>query len=263
MSNSSTPPAPVPLENDPAWLDRVRQFPKARITRFADFNNRYAGKTCCVVGRGPTEFPYAELAGLQEPVFFINDSVSVAGDARGDTFFFAHDARMLVWLDGRFKGTAVLPFDGKLFLKQPEAVLSHAGGLAFYRWKKRAGEELLRMGRDELAAAEELFTHCGTIHSLLHFVWFCGFKRVVFIGCDGINDPELLSEAYDAPGGYDARLPNLSRTRPWWQYDAIRENQDRLCARLGLETVYRGTPRPAGFAAIKKFILFNPRREKL
>ena len=237
-------------------------FPKASILPFASFNNQYAGRSCYVVGRGPTRFPFAKLAAISDPIFFINDAVCAEGHARSDTFFFAHDTRMRVWLNGAIRATAVLPLDGKLFLEQPVAPLNHDGNVVFYKWCAGDAEPLLELNKDQLSTCAQLYRHSATIHSLLHFVWFCGFRQVAFIGCDGLNDPELLGGAYHAPAGYDPRLENRSRTVPWWQYQAIRQVQDALCARLGLETRFVGTPYPHGFAAGKRFIRFNPREPR-
>jgi hypothetical protein len=66
-----------------------------------------AGRSCYVIGRGPTDFDYASLGDLAEPIFFINDAVCMEKHAKSETFFFAHDAQMLVWLNGRIKSTAV------------------------------------------------------------------------------------------------------------------------------------------------------------
>ena len=256
MSEMASKFSPEPGSS--AWLKHAL-FPGAAILPFAAFNNRYAGKTCHVIGRGPTDFSFPDLANIPDPIFFINDAVCLEKFARSETFFFAHDARMLVWLDGAIRATAVLPLDGKLFLKHPGTMLNHTGKLVFYRWRTGDAGPLLSLSRAQIAAGAELYRHCATIHSVIHFAWFCGFHRVRFIGCDGINDPGLLGGAYHAPTGYNPRIENRSRTVPWWQYDAIRRIQDALCARLELQAEYIGTPRPSGYSAIKKFILFSPR----
>jgi hypothetical protein len=257
MPSLSSKLAPDPVK---ALLSaRAAQFPKAANVPFASFNNHYAGRTCYVVGRGPTVFSFPDLAAVPDPIFFINDAVCLENHARSETFFFAHDARMLAWLDGAIYSAAILPLDGKLFLKHSGTVLNHAGKVVFYRWRTGDAEPLLRLDRAQIAANAELYRNCATIHSVIHFIWFCGFQRISFIGCDGINDPELLGGAYRAPTGYNPRIENRSQTVPWWQYEAIRRIQDALCARLGLETEYIGTPRPSGYSAIKKYILFEPR----
>ena len=234
-------------------------FPKASLVAFSAFNNRYAGRTCYVIGRGPTRFRFAELSRCPDPVFFINDAVCLEGHARGETFFFAHDARMRVWLDGAIRATAVLPLGGKMFLDQTDAVLNHAGSVVFYGWASSDPGPLLDLSRAELSARAELFRHSATIHSVLHFIWYCGFEEVGFIGCDGLNDPELLASVYQAPSGYDPRLANRSRTVPWWEYEGIRRIQDQLCTRLGLRSRYLGTPRPSGYEASRRFIVMAPR----
>jgi hypothetical protein len=98
------------------------------------------------------------------------------------------------------------------------------------------------MTRDEIADREELFVHTGTIHTLLHFVWFCGFQRVTYVGCDGINQKHVLARACGARNGYDSRLQNRSNTSPWWHYAKIRQAQDLLTTLFGIEAVYRGAP---------------------
>jgi hypothetical protein len=224
------------------WLARTAQFPRAAIVALAAYNHSYPAKTCYVVGRGPTEYCFEQLRTIQSPIFFINDAVCLEPFATSETFFFAHDASMLVWLDGSIRSTAVLPLDGKLFHEKPDAVLNHRGRLVFYRWQNDAIQPVLRLDRDRVAASAELYRHGATIHALLHFVWYCGFRKVVFIGCDGLNDPKILAASCDAPTGYNSSLENRSETSPWWQYDAIRRIQDCLCGHLGLDTQYLGAP---------------------
>jgi len=220
----------------------VPQLPLALPVPFRTYNNKYDGGSCYVVGRGPTDFDYNELVHVTDPIFFINDAVALEKYAGSEKFFFAHDEPMRVWLDGSMKAAAVLPIDGKILGYDPGVVLGHAGPVVYYRRGEQNREELLRMSRDEIADREELFVHSGTIHSLLHFIWFCGFRRVVYIGCDGINQPQTLANSCRTPDGYDCRLPNRSGTSPWWQYSMIRRAQDLLTTLFGIEAVYRGTP---------------------
>jgi hypothetical protein len=218
------------------------RFPLARRIPFGSFNNKYKGQTCYVVGRGPTDFDYHDLADVTEPVFFINDAVGLAEYTRSETFFFAHDIEMRVWLDGSLTATAILPIEGTILGDDPDVVLGHAGPVVYYHRGEQNRGDLLRMSHDEVAAREELFVHSGTIHSLLHFIWFCGFRRVVFIGCDGINRKYALASACGAQNGYDRRLQNRSNTSPWWQYKKIRRAQDLLTTLFGIEAIYLGTP---------------------
>lgn len=221
---------------------RIRDlFAAEQLIPFSAFNNRYAGRECCVVGRGPTRFDYARLAQLDCPVFFINDAVSLEHHVRGESFFFAHDANQQVWLKRGLKSTAVLPLGGKFWGKFEGAPYVHRGSMVLYEWPHSNGAKILERTRDELALARELTTCTGTIHSLLHFLWFCGFTTVKFIGCDGINDCSQLS-LLAAPSGYDTRIANESESEPWWQYETIRTHQDRLCRRFALRAEYVGTP---------------------
>src|SRR5271170_2149054 len=185
------------------------RFPRAVEIPFASFNGRYAGRSCYVVGRGPTEFNYEELANVNEPIFFVNDAVCLEKYARSETYFFAHDAQMLVWLDGKIKSTAVLPMDGNFLRETSGITLQHSGKVVFYRSLEKNREQLLLLKRDQIAELKQLYMHSGTIHSVIHFIWFCGFGRVIFIGCDCISD------------GYDPRLENLSKSSSCRDYTAI------------------------------------------
>jgi hypothetical protein len=218
------------------------RFPNASPVPFRNFNDKFAGGTCCVVGRGPTNFDYKELAEIADPIFFINDAVCLEKYARSETFFFAHDVEMRIWLDGSIRAAAVLALEGSILGDAPDATLSHAGPVVYYHRGEKDQGNLLRMSRDEVADCEELFVHSGTIHSLLHFIWFCGFRRVVYIGCDGINRKYALAHACGARDGYDRRLENRSSTSPWWQYKTIRRVQDLLTTLFGIEAIYLGTP---------------------
>jgi hypothetical protein len=197
---------------------------------FASFENKYAGRSCYVVGRGPTEFNYEELAEVDEPIFFVNDAVCLEKYARSETYFFAHDAVMRVWLDGKIKSTAVLPMQGDFLRDTAGMTLQHGGNVVFYHSHGKNGGQLLLMSRHQIAELQQLYMHSGTIHSVIHFIWFCGFRRVVFIGCDCMND------------GYDPRLENLSKSTSCRNYTAIGKAQGLLISLLGLNAIYLGTP---------------------
>jgi hypothetical protein len=219
-----------PAKHTPG-LENLPSFPRATEIPFPAFLNRYEGKSCTIVGRGPTEFDYARLGDTDDPVFFINDAICLENRARGDTFFFAHDPQLLPWLDGNIKSTAVLPIDGKMFRRSPGATFNHAGQIVFYHWREEKKEALLLMPREQIAQLKQLYTHTGTIHSVLHFIWFCGFKKVTFIGCDGIT-----------ARGYDPRLANVSGSSASPTYPAILRAQKLLTMLFGLEAVYVRTP---------------------
>ena len=186
---------------DPTQLVPHHRFSCAGQFPFADFINRYANRACYVVGRGPTEFDYEKLRDATDPIFFINDAVCLEHLVQSDTFFFAHDAAMQVWLNGSIRATAVLPLHSKFFDPSTTTTLHHRGDVVYYRWWATNRDTLLRMSRDELAKAQALFLHLGTIHPLLHFVWYCGFKRVTFIGCDGINSRKSSANNSMRPKG--------------------------------------------------------------
>jgi len=196
---------------------------------FAEFNNRYAGQTCYVVGRGSTTYRYEDLRAVTEPVFFINDAVFLDRYVSAESFFMAHDRDPGRWLEMGIKSTPVLPEDGKIVSGRDDPLFANfAGEVVFYKWQRMEGEKLIRLDRNEVAGKRELYRNTGTIHSLLHFVWYCGFKKIRFIGCDGST----------CGSTYDPRLPNLSQTRSWGQYESIRRVQDRLCRHFRFEVEY-------------------------
>jgi hypothetical protein len=224
-----------------APLDPAPRFPYAEQVHFATLNNRYQGQGCYVIGRGPTDFDYAELGKVSEPVLFINDAVCLETYCRSETFFFAHDAQMLPWLNGKLKSTSVVPIDGKVFRQTPGISLGHTGKIIYYRWRDENAEQLLYLNRDQIAEVNQLYTHTGTIHSVLHFIWFCGFTRISFVGCDCINRGDLPA-ALRTTDGYDHRLKNLSKSSAG-DYTAIGRAQSLLTTLFGFEAIYRGTPK--------------------
>ena len=221
----------------------LRPLPFATELKFADFNNRYAGRSCYVVGRGATEFEYADLYRIDDPVFLINDAACLAPQMSAETFFFAHDPHMLPWLDGSLSCTAVLPIDGKVFSPPPAEPLKHAGPVVYYHWRTDHTSAVLRQSRDEIAGTGTLYTHTGTVHSVLHFIWYCGFETVNVIGCDGIDEVDPGYAILRSIDGYDPRLANRSQSAVWCSYERIRKRQDELIAELGLKANYLGTPR--------------------
>jgi hypothetical protein len=207
---------------------------------FAAFCNRYAGRPGWVVGRGPTLYRYEDLATVDGPVFFINDAVSQETRlaAKCDSFFFAHDLEMAVWL-GKIRSTSVLVIDfpitaytRKGLLTGPhDPLLQRKGEVVLYR---RLGEFepdlLLERSRLEIARSRQLYVKSGTIHPLLHFAWYVGCSRLYLIGCDGL--PTV---------GYDGRLPNLSRSKQQAAF-IIRLDQEEVLRTLKVPVEYLGTP---------------------
>jgi hypothetical protein len=207
---------------------------------FAAFCNRYAGRPGWVVGRGPTLYRYEDLATVDGPVFFINDAVSQENRlaAKCDSFFFAHDLELAVWL-GKIRSTSVLVIDHPITSQTRKGLLSgphdpllqREGKVVLYR---RLGEfepdVLLERSRLEIARSQQLYVKSGTIHPLLHFAWYVGCSKLYLIGCDGL--PTV---------GYDGRLPNLSATKQQASF-IIRRDQNEMLHMLKVPVEYLGTP---------------------
>jgi hypothetical protein len=213
---------------------RSHLFPHAAEIPFQSYLQKYANQACIIVGRGPTTYDYQQLGESTNPIFFINDAVCLEKHARGETFFFAHDPQLLSWMDGRIQSTAILPIDGKLFGAPIQSSFDHTGNVVFYHWRQEKKEDLLLMNREQIAQLKQLYTHTGTIHSVLHFAWFCGFTKVTFIGCDGIT----------VGTGYDPRLVNISGSIAGSTYPAIIRAQRLLTTLFGFQATYLGSPEP-------------------
>ena len=206
--------------------------------------DRHAGAIAVVVGKGPTLFDYRQLATAGDAAVFINDAVALETNlAPGQlSYMFAHDPIQSAWFSRGIRSVPVLPRDGKVVTGEDDPVLAPLHEVVFYTWRTRPQEVVLAQTRDELSLTGELYTDCGTIHSALHFVWFCGFRGVRFVGCDGLSRDPRTAVLADASTGYDRRIENASKSAPWGQFIRIRREQDRLCRVLGLEAEYLGTP---------------------
>jgi SAM-dependent methyltransferase len=207
----------------------------SRNLEFASFNNRYSGRECVVVGKGPTDFDFENLSKYSCPVFFINDAVSYEKYVSGESFFFAHDPGQLVWLP-LIKSIAVMPVNGA-GIKEKD--LSEASQLVKYKWGG-FDKANLDKSRDEIARSKQLYLNSGTMHALIHFIWFCGFKHIKFIGCDGLNNKKQL-QSMSMNDGYDPRVRNLSKSKSWYCNVKIKRVQEWMCGRLKLTYEYIGT----------------------
>lgn len=200
--------------------------------------NRHAGETAVVVGRGPTSFDYRQLSEFTGPVFFLNDAVQLDQHVAGAAYLVAVDNEMVRLLHRPLKATPVLPRSlGGLLASVP---VDHS--VVYYECDRTPRERLLLQSREQLTALGELYNGSVTIMTALHLIWYCGCVGVVFIGCDGLNEPRGMQRFGADTNGYDPRLANLSQTKPAWNYQRIREEQDRICRQLNLSTQYIGTP---------------------
>lgn len=210
----------------------IRELPLAGL------RNRHAGETAVVVGRGPTNFDYRKLSEFAGPVFFLNDAVQLDRHAVGAAYLVAVDNEMVRLLYRPLKAVPVLPRSLAGSLASVPVDLS----VVYYECDRTPRERLLLQSREQLAALGELYNGSVTIMTALHLVWYCGCVGVVFIGCDGLNEPNGLRRLGAATNGYDSRLANLSHTAPGWKYQQIREAQDQICRQLNLAVRYVGTP---------------------
>lgn len=195
-----------------------------KITTLAEFRDRHKGQTAYVVGRGQTAYDYTDLAGVDGPVFFINDAVQLEKYLlKQDSYFFALDLQVAkAWMQQCLKSWLVLEHN---YLRH-EAYPTNKG----IGWTRAMGK--FEKDKDKLAKEEHLMTCWGTITPLLHFAWFTGCKAVKFIGCDGVSRPKGEE--------YDNRLSNESLTLGGGVYAQIKATQERVCMELGMPFVYLG-----------------------
>jgi hypothetical protein len=196
------------------------------------FQNRFAGKTGWVFGRGENTFDYRQIADIDGPVFFINDAV--ANDCyvkHGDSFWFALDTghhghlptmrSLPVLHEGGWADKSPLPIPRVCWWKQDPTAYNDGPPE--------------QMARDGI-----LITRLGTICPLIHFAWFAGVRRLNLVGCDGIQKVDMKG----IDPRWDPRLPNLSGKGGGCVYGQIRQTADALMERLGIEAEYVGTPAP-------------------
>lgn len=213
----------------------------------AEYKNRYAGRRFVIVGKGPTRFQYENLGETDDPIIFINDAVQFDHAALPsiETFFFAHDPAQAIWLTSELKATAVLPLRDSVD-SAGISMLSVAGletrlqspQVVTYNWDRwwhehrNVAEELAGAVRDRsrIEHAGSLFVASGTVHSAIHFAWWCGASQITFIGCDGFFR--------DATQSYDPRIDCRSQGKPRGMFRRIRRDQDWLCDVLGLSAEY-------------------------
>ena len=213
----------------------------ARID-FSYYCNCFSGLNGWVIGRGPSTFPYEDLAYVDGPVFFLNDAVALENKL-SDThtsFFFAHDSSMAVWLSN-INSIAVLPIEfpctgrrspkSNLLAGPNDPLLDTVSRVILYTCDNNNGpNSILTRPREDIATLGCLHIQSGTIHSLLHFAWYTGCVTLKLIGCDGL------------PGiGYDSRLANVSRSTSRSAL-RIRTYQDYMLRKLMVSVVYLGTP---------------------
>ena len=206
----------------------------------AEYVDRYRGRRFVVVGKGPTEFQFPNLASITDPIIFINDAVQFECFAvnSAETFFFAHDECQAVWLTPELSSTAVLPrastpqeearhhpHQNRLFAADHVQQLADLRSYITYEWEGR-DDALLDMRRDQVASDGRLYANCGTIHSAIHFAWLCGATEIAFIGCDGTGLD------------YDERIENRADGPNLGQFARIRRVQDMMCERLGVDAEY-------------------------
>jgi hypothetical protein len=218
---------------------------------FASLNNKFAGKTALIVGRGRTSLPDEYLSQHDGPILFINDAALLEKHApyNPHTFMFAQDSRILPVLDG-LRSTAVLSKGSDIGMDLLHGLANIKLGKVVWTIKTLHGDErYLGLTRDQIAIEKRLYrakrevvrhTDDGkpvhgpspTIASAIHFAWYIGCENIKLMRCDGLVE------------GYDPAIENKSNSphQNVGKYADARRMADELMERLKLNYEYVGTP---------------------
>jgi hypothetical protein len=198
------------------------------LLNLADYQAVYHNRMAWIVGRGKTTYDYSDLAKTLDPVFFINDAVSLEGvlNAEQASFMICLDKCMRVWLNQPVKSI----------------IVSHQNVMAAPGYQPHILNKIIKfwpvrgfITADQMARESKLYTEQGTICTVLCLCWFMGIRDVRLIGCDGLNNKR-------ARDPYDGRIESRSRSIPGWVYSDIKEKQERLLKIWSINAEYIGTP---------------------
>lgn len=161
------------------------------------FRDTRVGARAIIVGSGPTEMDYRDLQKTGDPIFFLNDSIFL-DVPKQNHFFFTHHIEMNKYLDTeatyllnrkRWVPRWKLLSDQtrkrtKPFIPIDMIWLGHiAETLPKWSWNK-----------DYICQKRCLVGNGGSITTLIHFLWFCGFNSILGVGID----PNSVTADHDA-----------------------------------------------------------------
>lgn len=207
--------------------------------------DKYVNCSAVVVGSGPTTFQYEDLSKFNCPIFFINDTVRYESYAKIKPFFHSHHRSLYVQLVKRstflfplvqYRGNNVIeyekgmplsnyiPFDMQLDITKND----YENNLSLSNFPDWV------LDKEKVCDKNCLFGHTGTITTLLHFIWFCNFNKITFIGCN----PKFISS------GHDKRIIDTfnPKNKKWagWNLKPIIENQNKFIEHFKLNVDFIG-----------------------
>jgi hypothetical protein len=196
------------------------------LLNLADYQAVYHNRIAWIVGRGKTQYDYADLAKTTDPVFFINDAVCLEHllNPQQASFLVVLDKCMRCWLNQPLKSIIV---SHQNVMAAP-GYTPHPDNKIIKFWPERGF-----ITADQMANESKLYVSQGTVCTVLSLVWFMGIRNVKLIGCGGRNEKRKR-----AP--YDSRIQTLSKSIPGWVYDEIRIKQDALLRHWQMKAVYLG-----------------------
>lgn len=175
---------------------------KTGVRSFKNFRDAYTGSRAVVVGSGQTQYNYADLTKLGDPIFFINDSVLLPGFCKTDHFFFTHHPEMEKYFDLDvvyiWMKTIVNHFP---YHTETMSCKSYVPVTVMWGGKDVTSFDSWVFDKDYMAYSGKLLGHAGSITTLLHFLWYCGFRSILGVGIQPMSygawshDPRIFREA--------------------------------------------------------------------
>lgn len=214
-----------------------------KLIPLSTYRNLYKGETCCVVGGGPLN---ANLSSLPSNlVFLINDAIFLTEiQTNTKKFFHTHHPELerFKGRDAIYIGTWFPCLIGEIQIYSEVVIINEDEKLP--EWT---------LDKDYIAKKSNLACKPGTITSLLHFLWFCGFGNILGIGINPAtvnqpHDPKILQAKYiydpllngEAPPEKIARIKELKPDYPQYTPDIVRiiTNQQEFISTLNLKVTY-------------------------
>jgi len=196
-----------------------------------------------ILGSGPTDFDYEDVSKIDDPIFFINDTVQFEHLCPSPhKFFFSHHLGMKPYFQDVEPVTIFVHthfFDDTGPDYQDVMIAKHSPKGECITVDAQAHNELepwffekydWLLDKDEVIKRNRIATGFGSITTLLYMLWFTGCKECLFIGCD----PKTARKGF----AHDGRIGGKMIYQP----ELITQNQKFLIKALNLNAEYLYTP---------------------
>ncbi len=200
------------------------------IRKLTDIKDRF-GKVY-IFGSGPTDFDYQEISRIEDPVFFVNDMAQFSSLCpSSEQYFFSHHLHkyqevspITIYIEevdvqnNDFEGTMFNRYVPKNTYLPVRAISRDVVYNSFFN------DHTWLLDKEEVIRRNTVVTFCGTISTVIYFLWFVGCKEAIFVGCN----PKSLTDAHDSRIGGSMI----------YEADKIRHNQLKLTEMLSIKAIY-------------------------